>query len=220
MSEYLDLYDYRCRIAALYRERSQALAAGEDAETILQRFREGKDALFAHHPQSALDEAQRRHFQGLRYFPYNPALRFVVPIDTTVEPDHQHVAMNAHERMTMTTIGRVHFTVDGTSVELAIYWLDIYGGGLFLPFRDATCPEESYGGGRYLFDTIKGSDALLAPRNHITLDFNYAYNPSCAYNDRWVCPLAPVENRLPIAIRAGEMAYFQQDAQHPVTQGE
>lgn len=211
MSEYLDLYDYRCRVAALYRERNRALAAGEDTEATLQVFREGKDALFAHHPQSALDETQRRHFRGLRYFPYNPALRFVALIDTNVEPTHQQVTMNAHESMTMATIGRVHFKVYGTPVELAVYWLNIYGGGLFLPFRDATCLEESYGGGRYLFDTIKGSDAVIDSKNHITLDFNYAYNPSCAYNDRWVCPLAPVENRLPIAIRAGEMAYFQQN---------
>ncbi|HZO72729.1 MAG TPA: DUF1684 domain-containing protein [Ktedonobacteraceae bacterium] len=211
MSDYLDLYDYRCRMTALYRDRREAFAAGEDAAAILQHFREGKDNLFAHHPQSALDTAQRQHFQGLRYFPYNPAMSFAVDIDTVIEPVRQHVAMNADESMTMTTIGRVHFTVEHTPVTLSIYWLDIYGGGLFLPFRDATCPGESYGGGRYLFDTIKGSDPLPAPGSdhwqRIILDFNYAYNPSCAYNDRWVCPLAPIENRLSVAIRAGEMKY-------------
>jgi uncharacterized protein len=207
MSEYLDLYDYRCRTAALYRERRRALAAGEDAETTLKRFRESRDTLFAHHPQSALDEEQRHYFQGLRYFPYNPAMRFAVSVDTTVEPVHQQITMSANEIMTMTTVGHVHFTVDDTPVTLSIYWLDIYGGGLFLPFRDTTCPRQSYGGGRYLFDTIKGSDPLPAPsessRYSITLDFNYAYNPSCAYNDRWVCPLAPRENHLNVAIRAG-----------------
>jgi uncharacterized protein len=210
MSEYLDLYDYRCRNADLYRERKQAYAAGGDDETILKRFREGKDALFKHHPQSALDEAQRDHFQGLRYFPYNPAMRFVVPIDTTIEPTQLSVAMNAQESMTMTTVGRVNFIVDGISVSLSIYWLNIYSGGLFLPFRDMTCPTECYGGGRYLFDTIKGSDFLPARdgrENYITLDFNYAYNPSCAYNSRWFCPLAPSENQLKVALPAGEKKY-------------
>src|SRR5579859_1439710 len=102
VSDYLDLYDYRCRVAALYRERSQGFLAGENDEAILQRFREGRDALFAHHPQSALDETQRQRFQKLRYFPYNPALRFVVSIETAVTPTRQPVAMNSDESMSMT----------------------------------------------------------------------------------------------------------------------
>jgi uncharacterized protein len=210
MSAYLDLYDYRCRVAALYRERNSAFLAGEDALSVLERFRQGRENLFANHPQSALDEEQRRHFKGLRYFPYNPQMRFTVAIDTNVEPTHQQIPMNVDESMTMTTVGRVHFTVEHTPVTLSIYWLDIYGGGLFLPFRDATCPAESYGGGRYLFDTIKGSDFVAVPdgSGRIVLDFNYAYNPSCAYNIRWVCPLAPIENRLPVSIPAGEMNYI------------
>ena len=211
MSEYLDLYDYRRRVAAMYRERKRATLAGEDAATILQRFREARDDLFAHHQQSALDEEQRRHFQGLHHFPYNPAMCVVADVDTNVEPTLLTVAMNSEESMIMTRVARLHFTIESRAVALALYWLNIYGGGLFLPFRDTTSPGESYGGGRYLFDTIKGSDFLPAPgapvRERILLDFNYAYNPSCAYNDRWVCPLAPVENRLSIAIRAGEMNF-------------
>ncbi len=211
MSEYLDLFDYRSRVAEMYRERKRATLAGEDPVMVLARFREARDELFARHPQSALDEEQRRVFQGLRYFPYNPAMRVIADVDTSVEPVQSTVAMNAEEPMTMTTVGRLHFTIGGVALELSLYWLNIYGGGLFLPFRDATCPAESYGGGRYLFDTIKGSDFLPAPDTpgwkRILLDFNYAYNPSCAYNDRWVCPLAPVENRLNVAIRAGEMKF-------------
>jgi uncharacterized protein (DUF1684 family) len=212
MSDYLDLYDYRCRVAAIYRERNRAMVAGEDPVLVLQRFREERDRLFASHPQSALDTAQKRHFRGLRYFPYNPAMRFIVDIDTGIEPRSRVVAMNAEESMTMTSIGQVSFTVDGKLAVLSIYWLNIYGGGLFLPFRDATCPQESYGGGRYLFDTMKGSDPVpIAGEqgwNRIALDFNYAYNPSCAYNARWVCPLAPAENVVGVAIRAGEMNYL------------
>lgn len=214
MSEqYLDLYDYRCRVATMYRERTQSYLAGESAETVLQHFREAKDDLFAHHPQSALDEEQRPHFRGLRYFPYNPALVFLVEVDTRIEPVRQEIAMNADEIMTMTSVGRLHFSVDGQPTILTLYWLDIYGGGLFLPFRDTTCPAESYGSGRYLFDTIKGSDPLPVSGvdgwRKMLLDFNYAYNPSCAYNSRWVCPLAPVENRLSVAISAGEMKFHE-----------
>jgi len=208
MSEFLDLYDYRSRVGAMYRERTQAIMAGADPVATWQRFCIVKNELFAHHPQSPLDEEQRRTFQGLSYFPYNPAMCFVVDVDTNVEPAHLTVQMNAEETMEMTTVGHVRFTVDGQPAVLSLYWLNIYGGGLFLPFRDATCPAESYGGGRYLFDTIKGSDFLPVPGvtgwNRIMLDFNYAYNPSCAYNIRWVCPLAPVENRLSVSIRAGE----------------
>lgn len=211
MSKYLDLYDYRYRVGAMYRARNAAIMAGEDPESVLQRFREARDELFAHHPQSALDEEQKQHFSGLHYFPFNPDLRFIVDIDTDVEPTGLNVAMSPEESMTMTTVGRVHFTVDGQAVTLSIYWLDVYGGGLFLPFRDTTCPEQSYGGGRYLFDTIKGSDFLpvesVSGWQSIAIDFNYAYNPSCAYNDQWICPLAPIENRLSVPIQAGEMKF-------------
>ncbi len=213
MSDYLDLYDFRVRVAAMYHERNQAILSGVDPQAAWERFRAVKDELFARHPQSALDEEQRRTFQGLPYFPYNQAMRFIVNVNTAVEPTQVKVAMNASETMIMTTVGRVHFVVEGEAVSLSIYWLEVYGGGLFLPFRDATCPTESYGGGRYLFDTIKGSNFLPVPgeRNwqRIMLDFNYAYNPSCAYNDRWLCPLAPLENRLTVPIRAGEMKQQQ-----------
>lgn len=208
MSDYLDLYDFRCRVAAMYRTRTEAILAGENPLAVWQRFCKVRDELFAYHPQSALDEAQRGTFQGLSYFPYNPEMCFVVDVDTNVEPTKHAVVMNAQETMSMTAVGQVRFSINGQLATLSIFWLDVYGGGLFLPFRDATCPAESYGGGRYLFDTIKGSDFLPVPGSvgwsRIMLDFNYAYNPSCAYNDRWVCPLAPIENRLSVPIRAGE----------------
>ncbi len=210
-SSYLDLYDYRRRVLEHYQQRNAALHANEDAQTVLTRFRRERDTLFSTHPQSALDEEQKRTFQGIRYFPYNPNMVFTIPIDIDIEPHKQEVVMNATESMMMTTVGRISFTVAQQLVTLSLYWLDIYGGGLFLPFRDTTCPQESYGGGRYLFDTIKGSNFLSTTnedgRMQITLDFNYAYNPSCAYNDAWTCPLAPVENRLKVAIPAGEKKY-------------
>lgn len=211
MPDYFDLYDYRQRVGNLYRVRNRAIMADEDVENVWQVFCAGRDQLFASHPQSALDEEQRRSFTGLRYFPYNPGMRVVGNVVANENPTHQTITMSATETMTMLTIAHVHFIVEGEQVALALYWLDIYGGGLFLPFRDTTCPAESYGGGRYLFDTIKGSDFVSLPnangQRRMLLDFNYAYNPSCAYNDAWVCPLAPVENRLTVAIRAGELKY-------------
>jgi hypothetical protein len=86
-----------------------------------------------------------------------------------------------------------------------VYWIAVYGGGVFIPFRDATSGHESYGAGRYLLDTIKGAD-LGGRGERLMLDFNYAYNPSCAYDPRWSCPLAPPANWLPVPIRAGERA--------------
>ncbi len=211
MQSYLDLYDYRCRVTEFYCQRNNALLAHEDASTVMARFRQQRDTLFLAHPQSALDAEQKRMFEGLHYFPYNPDMLFTVTIDTDIEPHKQEVVMNASESMIMTTVGRVQFTVAQQLVSLSLYWLDIYGGGLFLPFRDTTGPNESYGGGRYLFDTIKGSNFLSTTDEHkqtqIMLDFNYAYNPSCAYNDAWTCPLAPIENRLHVPISAGEKKY-------------
>jgi uncharacterized protein (DUF1684 family) len=211
MARYWDLYGYRRYVFEMAREKREALAAGGDPEVVLRRYREAKDWLFAHHPQTALTEEQIQSFRGLHYYPYNPALRFEVEVDTRIEPDAQQTIMDAQQSMTMVAAGRVSFVVEGQPASLTIYWLDIYGGGLFLPFRDATNAHETYGGGRYLFDTIKGSDFLTtrAPdgTERIVLDFNYAYNPSCAYNDRSLCPLSPPENRLAVGIRAGEKMY-------------
>ncbi|HET8912121.1 MAG TPA: DUF1684 domain-containing protein [Ktedonobacteraceae bacterium] len=215
MSDYFELYDYRMRVAEIYRERNQALRDGAEPSATAERFREQRDDLFRNHSQSALDEEQKRVFQGINYFPYNPAAVFEVTVEEQQEVRRQSVTMNAEEQMEMSTIGRLNFEVEGSPVSLSLYWLEIYGGGLFLPFRDATSPAESYGGGRYLFDTIKGSNFLEVGSSNgqsltgrkIVLDFNYAYNPSCAYNSRWVCPLAPVENRISVALRAGEMNF-------------
>jgi uncharacterized protein (DUF1684 family) len=95
------------------------------------------------------------------------------------------------------------FELKGEQLQLDMYWLEGYGGGLFLPFRDATAGTETYGAGRYLLDTVKGSD-LGGTTDQLILDFNFSYNPSCAHDPKWVCPLAPPPNRVAVAIRAGE----------------
>jgi uncharacterized protein (DUF1684 family) len=97
------------------------------------------------------------------------------------------------------------FRIGADPSSLELYWLEGYGGGVFLSFRDATAGRETYGAGRYLLDTVKGSDLGTSDRR-LVLDFNFAYNPSCAYDPRWACPLAPPANRLAIPIRAGERA--------------
>jgi len=91
----------------------------------------------------------------------------------------------------------------GASAALELFWLEAYGGGVFLPFADTTSGETTYGGGRYLLDTIKGAD-LGVDHGRLVLDFNFAYKPSCSYDPRWVCPLSPASNRVPLAVRAGE----------------
>lgn len=205
---YLDLYDYRRRVLALYRDRNEALQDGKQPETVLQRFREERDRLFAHHPQSALNEEQKRQFQGLSYFPHNLQACVEATVELRAESERGLAQTSGDETMPLRRSAILHFTINGEAAELSMYWIDVYGGGLFLPFRDATAPVETYGGGRYLFDTIKGSDFLVLSSDNgcqrIQLDFNYAYNPSCAYNHRWTCPLAPPENRLHMPIPAGE----------------
>jgi uncharacterized protein (DUF1684 family) len=106
----------------------------------------------------------------------------------------------------MQPIGTISFEVNGQVVSLTLFWITGYGGGIFLPFRDLTNATDTYAGGRYLLDTIKGAD-LGREGDQIVIDFNFAYNPSCAYNDRWSCPLPPPENRLPVPIRAGELRF-------------
>ena len=219
MATWLDLYDWRERVAAMYRDRTAALRAGEAPESVLRRFRAAKDTLFVSHPQSPLSPEGRASFSGLRYFDYDPALRVAATLTPEEAEESVDAPSSGPHAMPLRRAARLDLTLAGTHVQLPVYWIDVYGGGLFLPFRDATCPDESYGAGRYLFDTVKGSvfehvePPALAPGamgyagGRIILDFNYAYNPSCAYDVRWVCPLAPRENWLALPIRAGERDY-------------
>jgi hypothetical protein len=114
--------------------------------------------------------------------------------------------------MPLFRVASLNFQLLSCEAVLTLFWIDAYGGGLILPFLDTTSRDQTYGGGRYLFDTVNGSEGFgmypLDGAKRIRLDFNYAYNPSCAYNSVWVCPLAPVENRLPFAIPAGEQEYY------------
>jgi uncharacterized protein (DUF1684 family) len=94
--------------------------------------------------------------------------------------------------------------------SLDAWWLDSYGGGLFVPVKDGLAGTRTYGAGRYLLDTVKGSDlgGDLDPatgRGSLVVDLNFAYNPSCAYDPAWMCPLAPPGNTLADPVPAGEL---------------
>ena len=215
-SPWLDLYDYRLRVAATFRERSESLLRGDSARESLVRFRAARDELFRTHPQSALAEADRANFEGLRYFPFDETARVRAMLTPLSAADPVYAPHSGSDDMPLNRAGTLHFTLHGESLTLTVFWIDVYGGGLFVPFRDATAPDETYGAGRYLVDTVKGAPLEgFAPNGgdsgfvsgHVTLDFNLAYNPSCAYNARWACPLAPPENWLPVPIRAGELRY-------------
>lgn len=195
-NETLDLWDYRRRVQAVY-AAARSEPAGEAAWWL---WRERRDVLFAEHPQSALED--RRGFEGLRYFDYDPAWRFEVVVDPV--PDvAERVGHSGAGSTLFRRFGEVTFQVGGLDVSLLLYWLETYGGGVFLPFRDLTNGRETYGGGRYLLDTAKGAD-LGSVGDRVILDFNFSYHPSCVYSSRWSCPLAPRDNTAAIEIRAGE----------------
>jgi uncharacterized protein (DUF1684 family) len=195
-SEALELVDWRRQVAELF---AALRARVPDAETV-RWFREGKDTLFRTHPQSPIPLENRSAFGGLSYWPHDPSLRVTAQFEPRdVEP------AGADQAVLFERIGDLHFMLQGESLMLPALWIVGYGGGLFVPFRDGTSGHETYGGGRYALDTIKSADLGGDPASStVILDFNYAYHPSCVYDPRWVCPLAPPESRLAIPIRAGE----------------
>ncbi len=197
----MTLADWRRTVAELYADVRRL--ARDDPSRAWKTFRARRDALFRDHPQTPLTLAQRTDFIGLPYFPYNPAWRLTGTLHPPRNRDTITVQLPADGAFRYTPVARVQFRWEDTPLELTLFWVEGYGGGLFLPFRDETSGGETFGGGRYLYDTIKGAD-LGAGETTIALDFNFAYNPSCAYNSRWVCPLSPPENRLPVAVTAGE----------------
>jgi uncharacterized protein (DUF1684 family) len=176
--------------------------AAADPETAWQSWRDTRDLLFRSHPQSPLPADAREGFAGLDYYDYDPRARVVATL-ADVDAPPQEVETSGVQPLAFTPFARATFELRGRPLALEVHWLECYGGGAFLCFRDATSGLETYGGGRYLLDTVKGAD-LGEAGGQLVLDFNFAYNPSCAYDPGWVCPLAPAANRLPLAIEAGE----------------
>jgi len=177
--------------------------------TELEHFRAQKDAFFKSHPQSQLTAEQQATFAGLRYFPENPDLRLVLPLEEFADKDSVVMQTSTGDEQVYTRYGRLRFTVDGQDVTLTVY-ADEDSGAFFLPFVDALRGRETYGAGRYLEPEPLDDGQLL-------VDFNLAYNPYCAYNDDWSCPLTPAANWLPVPIRAGEQIYDPLEEYHRTT---
>jgi uncharacterized protein len=191
------LLDWKRRVFGLY-ESVRAMEP-EEGWTL---WRETRDDLFRSHPQSPLPPEKRDGFEGLEYWPYDPEARVLAELED-VEAPEQPIETSGVEPMLFQPFARAWFELGGERLSLDVHWLTGYGGGVFLPVRDATGGQGSYGGGRYVLDTVKGSD--LGERDgRLVLDFNFAYNPSCAYDPSWVCPLAPPANRISVAVEAGE----------------
>lgn len=203
MSEptYLDLLDYRRRVFALYDEVRRA--SKTDPARAHEIWRAGRDDLLGRHPQSAVAPEDRERFRGLRYFPYDPSFRFTAPLLSEPGGERLEVQTSTGEAIWLRRIGRVELPVG----MLPVFWIDVYGGGIFVPFRDATSGNATYGGGRYVLDTVKGADLGSLDDGQLILDLNFSYHPSCHYNHRWSCPLAGPESRLDARVEAGEMTW-------------
>jgi uncharacterized protein len=155
----------------------------------------------ASHPDSPLPVEAQDGFTGLLVAAYDPGLRFEVEVDTDVGPLRMEVATGTDGVVAFDRIGIARLPDLGS---LDVWWLASYGGGVFVPVKDASAGVQTYGGGRYLLDTVKGAD-LGGRDRRLVVDLNFAYNPSCAYDARWACPLAPQGNVLPVSILAGEL---------------
>ena len=204
LTQYEELADYRRSVAEQYLIARNHYIELEDR---WMKFRQVRNRLFATHPQSALTIEQKQNFTGLEYFDYDRRYRLLVSIDAEVEAGTLEMELPEEGLIHLLRIGRIHFSLESQPLALTVFWVQGYCGGIFLPFRDQTNNHETYGGGRYLLDTIKLAD-LGREEGKLVIDFNYGYNPSCTYNPRWVCPLPPPENWLPVPVRAGELNFL------------
>jgi uncharacterized protein (DUF1684 family) len=192
-------YTFGIDFAAIPQEQHDRMSM--DTNPRLDDFRKHKDEYFASGGHSPLDPADQDGFEGLAYFPYNPALQFELEIDA-IEDQGSPLTLDTSDdqKIDFLIAGKVRFLVDNGEYELTLF-KDYDRGRYFLPFHDATSGLETYAGGRYL-------DPQQKPNGKLTVDFNYAYNPYCAYGEGWSCPLPPDQNKLPVELRAGEKAFF------------
>ena len=198
----LQLADWRRRVFGLYSGVRQLSvhdpAAGHEL------WKSGRDELFGGHPQSPLLPDDRARFTGLTVPRYDPDWRYELEVHRTEEPHRIVVDSATDGPIPFSLVGTVRIPYLGT---LDVWRLAAYGGGLFVPVKDrlADAPGGTYGGGRYLIDTVKGAD--LGPGaggDSLVIDFNFAYNPSCAYDPSWSCPLAQPGNTLREEVPVGE----------------
>jgi uncharacterized protein (DUF1684 family) len=180
---------------------TDATAIKTTTESRLTAFRRRKDEFFADDPHSPLTPDQKTVFERLEYFPENPALALELPLDTSGEGigERLRIGTTDGQAKEFERAGRIHFTADDQPVTLTVF-REIGRGRYYVPFRDGTAGHECYAVGRYL-------DPRARPDGTIVADFNYAYNPYCAYGDGWSCPIPPRENIVAVRIEAGEKEF-------------
>ncbi len=193
-----ELADWRRRISELY----AAARAHDDPERAHALWRSGRDALFRAHPQSPLPPGDPLRETGVPYWPYDPALRFNLPLLPAPGPEQRLAPAGGDGSARLRLLGQVELPAP-LSATIGVWWLQQYAGGLFLPLRDGTAGQASYGGGRYVLDTAKGAD-LGGTASTLIIDLNFLYHPSCRYSSRWQCPLAPPANTITAPVHAGE----------------
>jgi uncharacterized protein len=194
----LELAGWRRRVSELY----AAVRAQPSPERGHALWRAGRDELFRAHPQSPLEPNDPLRATGLPVWPYDPRLRFSLPLLPPAAPARLSLAAGDDGTATLRLAGRVELPAPVYAV-VDVWWLEQYAGGIFLPLRDGTAGTASYGGGRYLLDTAKGAD-LGGTGGSLVVDLNFLYHPSCRYNSSWQCPLAPSGNTITAPVCAGE----------------
>jgi uncharacterized protein len=192
-----ELADWRRRVAELY----ALVRTTPDPAEGHALWRAGRDDLFRTHPQSPLPPDDPLRETGLPYWPYDPMVRFELPL-APATPEDLTVPTDGDGETRMHRIGVVHLPAPHNAT-IDVWWLQQYGGGLFLPLRDATAGTTTYGAGRYLLDTTKGADLATTPAT-LVIDLNFLYHPSCRYDETWQCPLAPPGNTIQTPVEAGE----------------
>jgi uncharacterized protein (DUF1684 family) len=205
----LDLTDWRRRIGELYAEVRRVSASAPAAAHAT--WRAEREAMYRGHPASPVSPGERDAFRAL-HWPYRDTWRHEAALEATVRPPEDNadrpaiflVPASVGGPPPLEPAGSVSLELPGGAVRLPVLRLLDYAGGIFLPFGDATNGDATYAAGRYLLDTAKGADLGATAAGRLILDFNFAFQPSCAFDPRWACPLAPPESRLAIAIEAGE----------------
>lgn len=194
----LEVLDWRRQVRDAYAE----VRAQDDPAQAHRAWCARRDALFAEHPASPLSVAARTGFAGLPVAPYDPAYRFEVDV-LPAEPHRMEVPTGTDGVVPFDRVGAVDLPAVG---RLDVWWLASYGGGLFLPLRDGLAGRAggTFGGGRYVLDTVKGAD-LGGHGPRLVVDLNFSYNPSCAYDAAWACPLAPGGNTVETEVPVGEL---------------
>ena len=212
VDEAVQLADWRRRVAEIYaRWRAESIT---DVEAAHASWRNGRDEMFRSHPQTPLPVNERARFGGLSYFSYDPAYRMTAVLEQGEEAPAAaspfgfglvQLPTSGKEPFSFHRLGRVTLSGPLAGKTLPVFWMEGYAGGIFLPFRDATSGTDTYAAGRYLLDTIKGADqGGTIEGRELMLDFNLAYHPSCTYDPKWNCPLAPPESRLDVPVPVGE----------------